>query len=212
MSAAPSDIWRALERTAEAVPDEVAVRHASRALTFRELRAEAERVAAGLASVGVRAGDLVAVSSADPIAFSSFVLASLRSSAAALLLAPGQGAQAVRSAFEDVRIEWAVTDDHEAAGRLAAAGGADDVRSAGLVHAGCAPRASRAAAAPGRCGDRQAQLGIDGATEGDRGRCDGGARRGGGCLVDARARRDARCLCPVPLHHSYGFDLRNACR
>src|SRR5260221_8232987 len=135
MSGAPSNIWRSFERTAETWADEVAVRHASRALSFGELAAEVERAATGLTEVGVRAGDLVAVSSADPIEFITFVIATLRADAAALLLAPGQGAQALRAVFEEVRGEWAVAGDRELAERLADAGGVADVRTAGPVHA-----------------------------------------------------------------------------
>ena len=207
MSGAPSDIWRSFERTVESLGDEAAVRHGSRALTFRDLTAAVERAAAGLTEVGVRAGELVAVSSADPIAFIAFVLATLRSSAAALLLAPGQGAQALRAVFDDVRVEWALTDDREVAERLAAAGGIEDVRTAGPVFAVARPaRVERRALA----GDVAIVKLSSGSTAQPKAIAVGAEAvlaeaAAVSSTLDLGPGRDV--LCPVPLHHSYGFDL-----
>ena len=53
-------LWELLERRVEATPDAVmAVDENGRALTFAEYKAEAERAAAGLARLGVGAGDVV---------------------------------------------------------------------------------------------------------------------------------------------------------
>jgi len=53
-------LWELLERRVDATPDAVmAIDETDRALTFSEYKAEAERAAAGLARLGIRAGDVV---------------------------------------------------------------------------------------------------------------------------------------------------------
>ncbi|HZQ58048.1 MAG TPA: AMP-binding protein [Acidimicrobiales bacterium] len=59
--AAATDLWSALGARAEATPDAVVlVDRYGRRVTFSELRDDAATVAAGLAALGVRAGDVVA--------------------------------------------------------------------------------------------------------------------------------------------------------
>ncbi len=54
------NLWELLEKRVEATPDAVmAVDENGRALTFAEYKAEAERAAAGLARLGIGAGDVV---------------------------------------------------------------------------------------------------------------------------------------------------------
>jgi cyclohexanecarboxylate-CoA ligase len=54
------NLWELLEKRVEATPDSVmAVDENGRALTFAEYKAEAERAAAGLARLGIGAGDVV---------------------------------------------------------------------------------------------------------------------------------------------------------
>jgi acyl-CoA synthetase (AMP-forming)/AMP-acid ligase II len=54
------NLWELLEKRVDATPDGVmAVDESGRALTFAEYRAEAERAAAGLARLGIGAGDVV---------------------------------------------------------------------------------------------------------------------------------------------------------
>src|SRR4051812_37538401 len=54
------NLWELLVRRVEATPDAVmAVDENGRALTFAEYKAEAERAAAGLARLGIGAGDVV---------------------------------------------------------------------------------------------------------------------------------------------------------
>jgi len=54
-------VWDALTRTAERLPDKVAVIEGERRLTFRELRSQAETLSTGLATLGLAKGSMVAV-------------------------------------------------------------------------------------------------------------------------------------------------------
>jgi acyl-CoA synthetase (AMP-forming)/AMP-acid ligase II len=56
-----STVWEELERTAGRLPDKVALVDGDTRLTFAEVKAGAEQVAAGLAALGIGRGDIVAV-------------------------------------------------------------------------------------------------------------------------------------------------------
>jgi long-chain acyl-CoA synthetase len=207
MTAVPSDIWRCFERCAERLPGETAIRFGDRAVSFRALATEVDLRAQRLAALGLRAGDLVAVSSRNPVAFTALVLALLKSSAAALLLSPTQGAHALRSIFHDVRVDWAVTDDRELATRLTSVAGRERAREFANMYA---------VARPAQVTQRTATatLAVVKLSSGSTAEPKAIAIDAAAVLAEAGAVSTTlglgpgkNVLCPVPLHHSYGFDL-----
>lgn len=203
--ATPSDIWRCFAATAEDGADAVALRWGDRAVSFGQLRGAAEERSRELAKLGVRGGDLVAVTSPDPVAWLTLLLATLHRSAAALLLAPAAGAHVLRSVLETIRVDWLVLDEAGSGQFTSEALGGRPLTRAGTLVA--------VAGATGR-ERRPETLAIVKLSSGSTAEPKAIAIDAAAVLAEARTVSTALALgpgsqivCPVPLHHSYGFDL-----
>ncbi|KXK61857.1 hypothetical protein AWW66_11400 [Micromonospora rosaria] len=91
----------AFARQARATPDAVAVQHGDRSVTYAELAAAADRIAAGLVRAGVRRGSRVAVSAGRGVDLVAGLLGILRAGAVYVPLDP---------ADPPARRQWALAD------------------------------------------------------------------------------------------------------
>jgi mycobactin salicyl-AMP ligase len=116
-----------LDDAAAARPDHPAVIDATTTLTFAELHARAERVAAGIAGLGIRAGDRVLLQLPNSVQFAVALFGLLRAGAVPVMCLPGHRA-AEMGHFADVSGAVALIvpdrvggfDFREMAGQLAA--------------------------------------------------------------------------------------------
>lgn len=156
-----------------------------------------------LARLGVRAGDVVAVASPSPVGFIATVLAIWAVSAAPLLAAASLGRQELRAIAAGVA-DWLVTDEGATGERMAEAVGGTLVDGDPLL----------AVAGSGQDLPRQGSLALVKLSSGSTAEPKTVALTAEAVLAEAAAvcgvlslsEADA-VLCPVPVHHSYGFDL-----
>jgi long-chain acyl-CoA synthetase len=205
----PSDVWRLFQNTTVELRDRAAIAsgYPELSVSFRQLEREALNRTVDIEGFGVGEGDLVAVASRDAVAFTTLVLATLRLSASALLLAPTHGRQVIRAVAHEVGADWFLTDDAGLAGEIAATLGGTRVEQRGSSF-GIAGRADR------KRPSRAESLAIVKLSSGSSAKPKAIGLSAAAILAEAAAvsstlalRGGRAALCPVPLHHSYGFDL-----
>jgi long-chain acyl-CoA synthetase len=203
MTATAEDVWRSFAATADAAPDRVALRDAGTEVGFGELRRRAVGASAALAELGVGTGQVLAVAGAGATSFVTLLLAALRVGAPALLLASAQRAAVLAAVLRDVGVAWLVTDDRALAERAATTAGRDAVAVGAF--------AGVRGAATARPDESIATVKL---SSGSTGEPKAIAVSAAAVLAEADAVAATfglgpgrAVLCPVPLHHSYGFDL-----
>ena len=203
VQAMPIDVWARFQETAEAQGSRTALRVGAVQVSFSELARSAAARASTLERLGIRAGDVVAVVSHSPVGFVTGVLATWAVSAVPLLAAASLGRQELRGIATGVA-DWLVTDEGTTAERIAEAVGGALVAEDSLF----------AAAGGGQGLPREAGLGLVKLSSGSTAELKTVALTGDAVLAEAGSVCDVlslsdsdTVLCPVPVHHSYGFDL-----
>ena len=170
----PGDLWSDFAARADAVPDKVALILDDRQVTYAELRRAAVALSARLAAGGVHAGDVVILLGRHSIEAAIAMLGALHRGAVLAPLPPmfNVGQLAALAAQTDARAVVCFGDERELAKADHVAGQvplvlALDSGTAGRTARHRAPRASRRARR-GRHRDRDALVGHDVGSEGDR--------------------------------------------
>ena len=97
-------------------PDSPALQDGKSALTYAELDAMMDRIAAALQRDGLRAGDAVALCAAPSVPYAVVFLGALRAGAAVAPLAPGSTPASLVRMMEDADARWLFTDASAAEG------------------------------------------------------------------------------------------------
>jgi long-chain acyl-CoA synthetase len=203
MAVSAEDVWKSFSETAAHNRGRTALRGAFGELTFGQLERRSLDAAEELVELGIVPGQLVAVAGSDASAFATLVLAAMRISAPAVLLSSAQRDHVLRAVLDGVGVAWLVTDETALANRAAGLAGADAIptKSFACVRGSGGARTDETLAivklSSGSTGDPKA-IGVSAAAV--LAEADGVAKTfalGPGVSI----------LCPVPLHHSYGFDL-----
>ena len=97
-------------------PDSPALQDCKSALTYAELDAMMDRIAAALQRDGLRAGDAVALCAAPSVPYAVVFLGALRAGAAVAPLAPGSTPASLVRMMEDADARWLFTDASAAEG------------------------------------------------------------------------------------------------
>ena len=97
-------------------PDSPALQDGKSALTYAELDAIMDRVAAALQRDGLRAGDAVALCATPSAPYAAVFLGALRAGAAVAPLAPGSTPASLVRMMEDAEARWLFTDAAAAEG------------------------------------------------------------------------------------------------
>src|SRR5438105_1774161 len=129
MAATAEDVWRSFSETAARGRGRTALRGEFGEVKFEQLERMALEAVEVCVEVGISPGQLVAVAGTDAPAFVALVLAALRISAPALLLAPTQRDQVLRAVLGGIGVSWLITDDQALADRASAATGAYAART-----------------------------------------------------------------------------------
>ena len=202
MPATSVEIWSSFADTADHHRARVALERGSNEVTFAELKRRAVDTAGRLARLGVSPGSVLAVASPDPFVFVTLVLAATGSSVPVVLLAPAQGSNVLRTVLGELASRL-VTDDAALAARAASAVG-------GIVEEADALYCVRGSAAAPSDGSLAVVKLSSGSTAAPKAI----AVQAEAVLAEADTVTAALGLgptrstvCPVPIHHSYGFDL-----
>jgi len=108
-------VERFLERSAERLPDKIAVVCGERRLTYRDVNAEADRVAALLRANGVARGDRVAIVLENSVEAIVSIFATLKAGAVFVMISPATKAQKLGFVLNNSRATALISDQRHVA-------------------------------------------------------------------------------------------------
>jgi long-chain acyl-CoA synthetase len=220
--AEPSPLWDEFRKHAVRGTDRVAIEADGQSLTYRQLWATSEEAAAILSQTGVRTGSVVGLLVPNSLAFVPLFLAACRLGAVTALLPAQLGALELRHILEGIPFHSLLTSAEQAE-KL---GGEPLIRelknfstpllSAGLCQAfPCSvSTAELIHSSPAATSGGLSAMSVYKFTSGSTGKPKGVALTAANVLAEAEnivatlaLTAEDRIFAPVPLAHSYGFDL-----
>ena len=215
-------MWDSLKYRARSFPDYIAVEAGPSHLTFAELYATAEQTATDLRKAGVASGDTIALSLSNTLWFAPVFLALCRLQARIVLVSPRYGSSEIQSIVAGLRVKAILTASTRAAELQASLSGSIPPHNApgnipGLPLALVQCETNPSSAEPTLTPERETLLSrssVIKTTSGSTGSPKSVALETAALLTEAENVAHSlllspghRILAPVPLFHSYGFDV-----
>ena len=218
MSERPADLWRVFEARIRGFSNALAIRSPEGELSFGAIRSAAEHIANRLGEVGVGEGAVVGLSLSNTVDFAPALLAAFRCSATVALISPKYRASELQAIEDGINPACFVTGGapgRHLQGELAAIGGEvtsvpiDDTRLSVLLPRNRDSTRRLVGNPAGLSPHALIKL-----TSGSTGVPKGIGLSASNLLAEAEnviatlgLSHDDQILAPVPLVHSYGFDL-----
>lgn len=215
-------MWDSLKYRARSFPDYIAVEDGTSTLTFAELYATAEQTAIAFRKAGIASGDTIALSLSNTLWFAPAFLALCRLQTRITLVSPRYGSSELQSIVAGLRVKTIVTLASRAGelrsslcGSIPTATLSCNIPGLPLALVPC--KTSQAATGPTLTAEQEvllAHASVIKTTSGSTGAPKSVALETAALLTEAENVAHSlslspgnRILAPVPLFHSYGFDL-----